>query len=230
MVMMRASRLGYFQRSCPGAKFNGSAGLLLQTSGTTTCTGNVITMDTTGNAAISVAAHSTSAIYAGARMASATTGGTAVTVSFNEAADTNPGQNIFILGDTAAMGGWTTGSAKPLTWVLSAGTGGNWSGMGSLPPNTSIQYKYIKKDAGGNVVWKCGTNRVLTTGAGGTSTSTNDVWKETIRKLGLSARVTNNVMACAFYLCISNLSVFLLRRYNSVFAHFYSGFFGKLYV
>jgi alpha-amylase len=100
-----------------------------------------------------------------------------VTVNFNEAADTNPGQNIFVIGDIAALGGWATGSAKPLTWVSGVGTRGNWSGTVSLPPNTSAQYKYIKKDGGGNVVWESGTNRTLSTGAGGTSQSTSDAWK-----------------------------------------------------
>jgi alpha-amylase len=145
--------------------------------GATTCTGNYITVDAAGNATFSVAAYSAGAIHVGARMSSSTTGGTVVTVNFSEAADTNSGQNIFVIGDIAALGGWATGSTKPLTWVSGVGTRGNWSGTISLPPNTSAQYKYIKKDGAGNVVWESGANRVLSTGAAGTSKSTSDAWK-----------------------------------------------------
>ena len=152
-------------------EFSTSAG------GSTICTGNTITVDTTGNAAISVSAYSAAAIHVNARMAGSSTVSSMVSVNFNEAADTNLGQNIFVIGDVAALGGWATGSAKPLTWVSGAGTRGNWSGTVSLPANTSAQYKYIKKDSGGNVVWESGANRVVTTGAGGTSKPTSDAWK-----------------------------------------------------
>ncbi|MBQ1681890.1 MAG: hypothetical protein II067_06730 [Agathobacter sp.] len=45
----------------------------------------------------------------------------------------------------------------------------------SLPAGTRIEYKYIKKDAAGNVVWESGSNHVYTTVTNGTGTVV-DTW------------------------------------------------------
>jgi alpha-amylase len=47
----------------------------------------------------------------------------------------------------------------------------------ALPSSQTVEYKYIKKDQAGNVIWESGANRALTTGAGGTAQATNDSWK-----------------------------------------------------
>ncbi len=45
-----------------------------------------------------------------------------------------------------------------------------------VPKNTAFEYKYIKKNASGNVTWESGTNRTYTTG-GSSGYSANDTWK-----------------------------------------------------
>jgi alpha-amylase len=47
----------------------------------------------------------------------------------------------------------------------------------SLPATRTIEYKYIKKDAAGAVIWESGVNRTITTGAAGSAQSTTDSWK-----------------------------------------------------
>jgi len=47
----------------------------------------------------------------------------------------------------------------------------------TLPASTHVEYKYIKKDGNNTVIWESGANRVLQTGAGGTSQTTSDAWK-----------------------------------------------------
>ncbi|NUM78634.1 T9SS type A sorting domain-containing protein, partial [candidate division KSB1 bacterium] len=42
-----------------------------------------------------------------------------------------------------------------------------------LPPSTSIEYKFIKKDGSGNVTWESGGNHSYTTPASGTGSVTN---------------------------------------------------------
>jgi alpha-amylase len=102
---------------------------------------------------------------------------TTVTVTFNEAADTFFGQNIFVTGSINELSNWSTSNPVPLTWISGQGTRGNWRATVTLPASTHVEYKYIKKDGSSNVTWESGANRVLQTGAGGTSQTTSDAWK-----------------------------------------------------
>jgi alpha-amylase len=144
------------------------------TPATGACAGNVVTVDGSGYASITVGAFGAAAIHVGARVGS--TGGTA-SVTFNEAADTNYGQNIYVVGSIPELASWSTASAVPLTWLSGSGTRGNWRAVVTLPASRTVEYKYIKKDGAGTVIWESGANRVLTTGAAGTAQSTTDAWK-----------------------------------------------------
>jgi len=141
------------------------------------CTGTVVTVDASGNASITAPAFGAAAIHASATVTGGTTTPPTVTVVFNEAADTLFGQNIFVTGSTTELASWNPASAVPLTWLSGSGTRGNWRATVTLPATTRIEYKYIKKDGAGAVIWESGANRVLTTGAGGTSQTVNDAWK-----------------------------------------------------
>ncbi len=103
---------------------------------------------------------------------SVTTSSTGATVTFNETASTVVGQNIYVIGNIAALGSWSTGSAI----LLSPANYPTWSVAISLPGSTAIEYKYIKKDGSGNVIWESGSNRLYTTPTSGT-VSLNDTWK-----------------------------------------------------
>lgn len=96
----------------------------------------------------------------------------AVAVTFNENATTVWGQNIYIVGNIPALGSWNTNNAI----LLSSATYPVWSVTINLPPNTLVQYKYIKKDGAGNVIWESDPNRSFTTPGSGTLTR-NDVWR-----------------------------------------------------
>lgn len=141
-----------------------------------TCTGTVVTVDASGTATFSVGQYSAAAIHANARLSGTSPGGT-VAVTWNETADTVPGQSIYVVGNQPALGNWSPAAAVPLTWISGTGTRGNWRGTVNLPASTAVEYKYIKRDGAGNVTWETGANRTLTTGAGGTAISTNDVWR-----------------------------------------------------
>jgi chitodextrinase len=103
---------------------------------------------------------------------SVTTSTTGATVTFNETASTVVGQNIYVVGSIAALGSWSTAAAIQLSPTNYPA----WSVTLSLPGSTSFEYKYIKKDGSGNVIWESGTNRTSTTPATGTVTL-NDTWK-----------------------------------------------------
>jgi alpha-amylase len=82
------------------------------------------------------------------------------------------GQNVYISGNIAALGTWNTAAAVP----LSSANYPIWSATLNLPPGTAVQYKYIKKDGAGTVIWEGGANRTFTTPAGGTLTR-SDTWQ-----------------------------------------------------
>jgi alpha-amylase len=146
--------------------------------GAPTCSGTTVTVDATGNASITVASLGAAAIHADARLDTTTPPPpSTVAVTFNEAADTNFGQNVFVVGSIAALATWNPAAAIPMTRISGTGTRGTWQATVALPATTALEYKFIIKDGAGTVTWETGANRTLTTGAGGTAQSTNDSWK-----------------------------------------------------
>lgn len=93
--------------------------------------------------------------------------------SFGVNATTQPGQNIHVTGDQAALGNWNPANAPKLdpaaypVWKLDV----------NLPAGTTFAYKYVRKDASGNVTWESGANRTATVPASGKVTLTADVWR-----------------------------------------------------
>ncbi|SCL72117.1 carbohydrate-binding module family 20 domain-containing protein [Micromonospora peucetia] len=95
-----------------------------------------------------------------------------VAVSFHATATTNYGQNVYVVGNLPALGGWNPANAV----ALSPADYPIWRATVSLPPNTSVEYKYLKKNPDGSVTWESGGNRTFTTPAGGTNPRT-DTWR-----------------------------------------------------
>ncbi|MCX7921996.1 MAG: CBM20 domain-containing protein [Clostridia bacterium] len=84
-------------------------------------------------------------------------------------ATTYMGQNVYIAGNCAELGNWLPASA------VGPGSCPNyptWTVKVSLPAGQSIQFKAIKKDGNGNVVWEGGSNRTYTVPASGTGSVT----------------------------------------------------------
>ncbi|WP_304523616.1 carbohydrate-binding module family 20 domain-containing protein [Actinocorallia sp. API 0066] len=90
-----------------------------------------------------------------------------VTDTFNVYTQTVPGEDVYVVGNVAALGSWNTGAAVK----LSAAGYPVWTGSVALPANTAIEYKFIKKTAGGTVTWESNPNRTYTTGTSGTTLS-----------------------------------------------------------
>ncbi|MCW8218218.1 carbohydrate-binding module family 20 domain-containing protein [Streptomyces griseolus] len=93
--------------------------------------------------------------------------------SFGVNATTVMGQNIYVTGNQAALGNWNPGSAlklDPATYPV-------WKLDVALPAGTAFEYKYVRKDAAGNVTWENGANRTATVPASGKVTLTADVWR-----------------------------------------------------
>lgn len=142
------------------------------------CSGSTVTVDAQGFTTITVNAMSAVAIHVGARLGSTpppggggTTPGT-VSVTFQVNASTVLGQNIYVVGSRTEIGSWDPAKGvklDPASYPI-------WKGTISFPASQAIEYKYIKRDGQGQVVWESGANRTLTTPASGSQTL-NDTFK-----------------------------------------------------
>ncbi|KAF7349720.1 Alpha-amylase [Mycena sanguinolenta] len=95
-----------------------------------------------------------------------------VAVSWSEEATTTFGENIFLVGSISQLGSWDPDSSLP----LSAATYPIWTITVDLPPNTSFEYKFIRKETDGGIVWESDPNRSATTNASG-SQSISTTWR-----------------------------------------------------
>ncbi|MEU4236893.1 carbohydrate-binding module family 20 domain-containing protein [Actinoplanes sp. NPDC026619] len=140
------------------------------------CTGATYTVSSSGTFTATVAANSMLALHINARTSGSvptTPPGscTSVAVSFGVNATTVWGENVYVLGNQTALGSWNTSGGV----ALSSASYPVWTGTVNLPPNTTVEYKYVKKN-GTAVTWESGSNRTLTTGSSCT-TSVSDTWR-----------------------------------------------------
>jgi alpha-amylase len=100
-------------------------------------------------------------------------------VTFNVSASTVMGQSVYLVGNTPALGAWNPASAVTMAVVPGSGSGSTntWRATVSLPASSAAEYKFIKKDGSGTVVWESGANRTLATGVGGSAQTVNTAWK-----------------------------------------------------
>ncbi|GGN23788.1 hypothetical protein FHR83_002812 [Actinoplanes campanulatus] len=103
---------------------------------------------------------------------SVTTSAGTVAATFNVYATTTTGTDVYVVGSNAALGSWSTANAVK----LSAAGYPIWTSTVPIPSGTGFEYKYIKKDASGNVTWESGGNRSYTTGTASAYT-VSDTWK-----------------------------------------------------
>ncbi|KHD77430.1 glycosidase [Actinoplanes utahensis] len=146
------------------------------------CTGTTYTVNASGQFSATIAPGEAVALYVGASgpapspsvsSPSPTPSGTATAgAGFNLTAATSYGQNIFVVGNQAALGSWAPASAIP----LSATAYPVWKATVSLPAGTAFQYKYIRKNADGSVTWESGGNRTATVPSSG-QVALNDSWR-----------------------------------------------------
>ncbi|MGW0468173.1 carbohydrate-binding module family 20 domain-containing protein [Streptomyces sp. NPDC003027] len=128
--------------------------------------GKAVTVNSGGQFTATLGANTAVALHVGAKTCgsgSTTPPPASSGASFNVDATTAVGQNIYVTGDRPELGNWSTSSALKLdpahypVWKLDV----------SLPAGTSFAYKYLRKDAAGNVTWESGANRVATVPASG---------------------------------------------------------------
>lgn len=89
-------------------------------------------------------------------------------------ATTAYGQNVYIVGNCLELGNWNTDNAIGpfFNATESIASYPNWFFDVSVPEGTTLEFKFIKKDSSGNVIWESGSNHVYTTPTGSTAVIT----------------------------------------------------------
>lgn len=97
---------------------------------------------------------------------------TAVRFMVNHA-ETDYGTSVYLVGNVPELGNWDTSKAVGpfFNATESIATYPSWFYDVSVPAGTTIEYKFIKKDGSGNVIWESGANHVYTTPSQGTGTA-----------------------------------------------------------
>jgi alpha-amylase len=135
------------------------------------CTGQTVTVAADGTFTATVGANRSLALHVGAR-ATGTSTSTTVAVAFNATVTTTFGQNVYVGGSTPALGGWDPARAV----ALSSAAYPIWKGTVPLPAGSGVEYKYLKKNPDGTIIWESDPNRARSVPAGGALTVT-DTWR-----------------------------------------------------
>ncbi|MGW6917642.1 carbohydrate-binding module family 20 domain-containing protein [Kitasatospora sp. NPDC054939] len=158
-----------FQTSLPAGTYcdvqhgeaNGSGG----------CTGPSYTVGADGRFTATVGAGDAVALHVGATGTGSgipAAGGAAFAVN----ATTSWGENVYVVGSTAALGGWDPAKALP----LSSAAYPVWKLDVTMTAGTAFAYKYLRKNGSGAVTWESGANRTATVPASG-KVALNDTWR-----------------------------------------------------
>ncbi|GAQ10369.1 hypothetical protein ALT_7690 [Aspergillus lentulus] len=102
-----------------------------------------------------------------------------IPVTFNELVTTTYGENIFITGSISQLGSWSTNNAVALSASRYSASNPLWITTINLPAGTTFEYKFIKKETDGSVIWESGPNRSYTvpTGCSGTTATATASWR-----------------------------------------------------
>ncbi|MBL8511761.1 MAG: IPT/TIG domain-containing protein [Betaproteobacteria bacterium] len=86
-------------------------------------------------------------------------------------ATTSPGENVYLIGSVQEIGKWLPVNAIGPSYNQIVYQYPTWYQDVSVPANTAISFKFIKKNYGaGNMSWESGTDHTFTTPASGTAT------------------------------------------------------------
>lgn len=80
-----------------------------------------------------------------------------VTFTVNNATTTSE-QNVYVAGNIPELGNWNTANAIK----MNPSSYPTWKATVSLPQGKAIEFKFIKKDSAGNVIWENIANRTYT--------------------------------------------------------------------
>ncbi|MDB1087875.1 carbohydrate-binding module family 20 domain-containing protein [Streptomyces sp. ACA25] len=133
--------------------------------------GSSVSVNGSGQVTATLGAGTALALHADARNCTGNDDGDGG-AAFGVNAQTQMGQNIYVVGNLPQLGSWNPDNAvrlDPADYPV-------WKGEIALPAGTSFEYKYIRRTDGGGVTWESGGNRTATVPQSGT-VRLNDTWR-----------------------------------------------------
>ncbi|KAI0246821.1 glycoside hydrolase [Lactifluus subvellereus] len=128
------------------------------------CCGSAFSIASDGSLTVSVGPRQAIAVHTGAPSSGACTPtAQQIPIMFSESATTTPGENIFVVGSLPQLGTWNSSNAIPLDPVHYP----VWGATVYLPPHTTFEFRFIRKESDGNIVWESNPNRQDTTPSSG---------------------------------------------------------------
>ncbi|KAM0745673.1 glucoamylase [Meredithblackwellia eburnea MCA 4105] len=100
-----------------------------------------------------------------------------VLVTFHQIATTYYGESIWIVGASDELGAWNPDKAIVLSAAEYTSPHPLWVVELLFPASSTIEYKFIRKEADGSIIWEDGENRVLTTNTAGSRQFISSSWK-----------------------------------------------------
>jgi glycosidase len=100
--------------------------------------------------------------------------GPQVQIIFHENATTSLGQNIYVVGNKYELGNWDPSKPYIAFWNPNYP---DWYLPVNVPASTIIEFKFIKRDGAGSVIWEGGYNHTFTTPASGTADTPTYTWQ-----------------------------------------------------
>jgi hypothetical protein len=100
-------------------------------------------------------------------------------VTFNALVTTTYGENVYLAGSISQLGSWSTSSAVALSASKYTSSNPLWTVTVELPVGATFEYKYIKKESDGRIVWESDPNRSYTvpTGCSGATATESGTWR-----------------------------------------------------
>lgn len=91
-------------------------------------------------------------------------------------ATTNYGENVYLVGNVSELGSWDTENAIGAMFNATASIASypSWFYDVSVPAGSTIEFKFVKMDGDGNIVWESGENHTYTVPESGTGEVTVD--------------------------------------------------------
>ncbi|PYH91397.1 hypothetical protein BO71DRAFT_359468 [Aspergillus ellipticus CBS 707.79] len=104
---------------------------------------------------------------------------TTISVTFNELVTTTYGENVYLTGSISQLSDWSTSSAIALSASEYTSSNPLWTVTVDLPVGTEFEYKFIKEESDGSIVWESDPNRSYTvpTGCSGATATVSATWK-----------------------------------------------------
>ncbi|MCJ1412272.1 hypothetical protein MMC19_006365 [Ptychographa xylographoides] len=103
---------------------------------------------------------------------------TSVAVTFNLIEVTVPGETVYLAGSISQLGSWSPSQAILLSAAHYGGSNTVWFATVVLPAGTAFQYKYLKTESSGSVIWEADPNRSYAVPSGPTGVANqNDSWQ-----------------------------------------------------